>query len=71
MYNFYYVYQSLVILKRRHPVGLQKKNSKQKPVLKGRHFIYDVVEYSELKKQEKISVILTQYVEGIAYQNCL
>jgi len=53
-----------VILKRRHPVQLQKKNSKQKPILKGRHFIYDVVEYPELKKREKINVILTQNVEG-------
>jgi len=60
--------RSLVILKRRHPVQLQKKNSKQKPVLKGRHFIYDVVEYPELKKRKKMNVILTQYVEGLGHQ---
>jgi len=53
-----------VILKRRHPVPLQKKNSKQIPILKGRHFIYDVLEYPEMKKRENINVILTQYVEG-------
>lgn len=52
------------MLKRRHEVSLQKKGSKQKPVLKGRHFIYDVVEYTEVIKRPKMDVILTKYVEG-------
>ncbi|XP_060864818.1 large ribosomal subunit protein bL9m [Metopolophium dirhodum] len=60
--------RTLIILKRRHPVQLQKKNSKHKPILKGRHFVYDIVENPERMKREKIDVILTQYVEGLGHQ---
>lgn len=60
--------RSLVILKRRHEVSLQKKGSKQKPVLKGRHFIYDVEEYTDVKKKEKMNVILTEHIEGIGHK---
>nr|BAH71425.1 ACYPI000891 [Acyrthosiphon pisum] len=60
--------RTLIILKRRHPVQLQKKNSKHKPILKGRHFVYDIVENPERMKKEKIDVILTQYVEGLGHQ---
>ncbi|XP_050436326.1 39S ribosomal protein L9, mitochondrial [Adelges cooleyi] len=56
--------RSLVLIKRRHPVQLQKKNSNQKPILKGRHFVYDV-EYLDNKKKENIDVILTSFVEGL------
>jgi large subunit ribosomal protein L9 len=51
-------------LQRRTKVPLHKKN--QRPTkLRGRHFNYDLVEYTSAKKQPNIDVILTTYVEGI------
>ncbi|XP_050535456.1 39S ribosomal protein L9, mitochondrial [Daktulosphaira vitifoliae] len=66
--TIYQFSRSLVILERRNPVQLQKKNSKQKPVLKGRHFVYDVVENLDIKKKENIDVILTSFIEGLGHK---
>jgi hypothetical protein len=52
------------VLKRRAPVPLYKKN--QSPTkLRGRHFNYELIEYTSSKKQPNIDVILTSYVAGI------
>ncbi|XP_018364538.1 PREDICTED: 39S ribosomal protein L9, mitochondrial [Trachymyrmex cornetzi] len=51
------------ILKRRNPVPLHKKNSKPHR-LRTRHFIYDLVEDTNVKKKEPLDLILTQYVAG-------
>ncbi|XP_011067305.1 PREDICTED: 39S ribosomal protein L9, mitochondrial [Acromyrmex echinatior] len=52
------------ILKRRHPVSLYKKNCKPHR-LKTRHFIYDLVEDTNVRKKELLDLILTQYVAGL------
>ncbi|KAJ8867397.1 hypothetical protein PR048_031198 [Dryococelus australis] len=52
------------ILKRRKPPGLSKIGQRPKP-LKYRHFIYDLVEDTSVKKQEIVDLILTDYVTGL------
>ncbi|KAK7867924.1 hypothetical protein R5R35_005276 [Gryllus longicercus] len=50
------------ILQRRTPPGLTKKN--KRPKLRSRHYVYDLVEDTNLRKQENLNVILTSYVQG-------
>ncbi|EAA04926.5 AGAP000950-PA [Anopheles gambiae str. PEST] len=52
------------VLKRRFPPNLYKKN--QKPgKLRGRHFVYDLVEDTTIKKKPNLEVVLTAFVEGV------
>ncbi|XP_078051589.1 mitochondrial ribosomal protein L9 [Augochlora pura] len=52
------------ILKRRYPALLHKKN--QKPhLLKTKHFIYDLVEDTNCRKQPAIDVILIDNINGV------
>ncbi|XP_012055340.1 PREDICTED: 39S ribosomal protein L9, mitochondrial [Atta cephalotes] len=52
------------ILKRRNPVPLHKKNAKPHH-LRTRHFIYDLVEDTNVKRKKPLDLILTQYVAGL------
>ncbi|XP_055628743.1 39S ribosomal protein L9, mitochondrial [Toxorhynchites rutilus septentrionalis] len=52
------------ILKRRTPPNLYKKNEKPTK-LRGRHFVYELVEDTTTKKKPDLEVILTAFVEGI------
>ncbi|KAL6255781.1 hypothetical protein P5V15_013024 [Pogonomyrmex californicus] len=52
------------ILKRRNPVPLYKKNSKPHR-LRSRHFIYDLVEDTNVKRKKPLDLILTEYVSGL------
>ncbi|XP_055601432.1 39S ribosomal protein L9, mitochondrial-like [Uranotaenia lowii] len=52
------------ILKRRTPPKLYKKNQKPEK-LKGRHFVYELVEDTTIKKKPNLEVVLTAFVEGI------
>ncbi|XP_053698294.1 39S ribosomal protein L9, mitochondrial [Sabethes cyaneus] len=52
------------ILKRRTPPKLHKKNEKPGK-LRGRHFVYDLVEDTNIKKKPNLEVVLTTFVEGI------
>lgn len=63
------VYQQLrttFILKRRWPVGLVKKGrdplSKR---MRARHFVYDLVEDTDVRKKKDLEVILTDFVPGV------
>lgn len=51
------------MLKRRWPPGLHKKNEKPK-VLRGRHYVYDLVKDTNIEKQPDINLILTSFVDG-------
>ncbi|ETN60084.1 39S ribosomal protein L9, mitochondrial [Anopheles darlingi] len=52
------------VLKRRTPPNLYKKN--QKPgKLRGRHFVYELVENRTVIKKPNLEVILTAFVEGV------
>lgn len=51
-------------MKRKYPLGLHKKN--QKPhVLKGRHYVYELVEDTNTRKRANLEVILTAYVDRV------
>lgn len=52
------------ILKRRLQPFPHKKNCKPK-FLKARHFIYELVEDTNVRKREPLNLILTQYVKGL------
>ncbi|KAK2580119.1 hypothetical protein KPH14_012397 [Odynerus spinipes] len=52
------------ILKRKNPVPLHKKNQRPK-LLKAKHFIYRLVEDTNVKKKEPIKVILTSDVKEV------
>lgn len=56
--------QNTFILKRRHAPYLHKINHSPR-AFKGKHFIYDLVEDTNVKKKEPIDLILTQYVKGL------
>ncbi|XP_053678496.1 39S ribosomal protein L9, mitochondrial [Anopheles nili] len=52
------------VLKRRTPPNLYKKN--QKPgKLRGRHYVYDLIEDTTVIKKPNLEVVLTTFVEGI------
>lgn len=52
------------ILRRRWPPPLHKKGGKV-PKMKGRHFVYDLVEDTSVKKKPDIRIVLNQFVEGV------
>lgn len=55
--------QNTFILKRRWPPKLHKKGSKPEK-LRGRHFVYDLVEDTSVRPKPNLEVILTSFVEG-------
>ncbi|CAG4953848.1 unnamed protein product [Parnassius apollo] len=52
------------VLKRRWPPPLHKKGGKPSK-LRGRHFVYDLVEDTNVRKKPDIKIILNQFVDGI------
>ncbi|XP_041969091.1 39S ribosomal protein L9, mitochondrial [Aricia agestis] len=52
------------VLKRRLPPPLHKKGGRPEK-LKGRHFIYELVEDTAVKKKDDVKVILNQFVDGV------
>lgn len=61
------IYQQIrntFVLKRKYPITFSKIGGHRK-LLKGRHYVYDLVENTECRKQQDIKLILTQYVEGL------
>lgn len=59
----HFVFQNTYILKRKYPAPLTKLG-KYPRKLRGKHYIYDLVEDLNAKPSEKVTVILTHYVEG-------
>lgn len=57
-------FQTTFVLKRKWPPGLHKKNAKPHK-LRGRNFVYELVEDTDVKKHEPMEIILTSYVEGL------
>ncbi|KAJ6637580.1 39S ribosomal protein L9, mitochondrial, partial [Pseudolycoriella hygida] len=61
---FFQPTRNTFILKRRWPVRLHGKN--QRPhALRGKNFVYDLVEDRSIKKRPNIELILTAFVSGI------
>ncbi|KAI8425024.1 hypothetical protein MSG28_006907 [Choristoneura fumiferana] len=60
----YFFLQTTFVLKRRWPPPLHKKGGKTTK-LRGRHFVYDLVEDKNVVRQPDMKVILNQYVEGV------
>ncbi|XP_069672003.1 large ribosomal subunit protein bL9m [Periplaneta americana] len=60
----YQQYRTTFILKRRWPPGLYKKGQTTRK-LKARHFVYDLVEDTNVRKKQELEVILTDYVAGL------
>ncbi|KAJ8714032.1 hypothetical protein PYW08_007652 [Mythimna loreyi] len=52
------------ILKRRNPIPLHKKGGRPSK-MRGRHFVYDLVEDTNVRRQPDIKVILSQFVDGV------
>ncbi|XP_045776412.1 39S ribosomal protein L9, mitochondrial [Maniola jurtina] len=52
------------ILKRKWPPPLHKKGGKPSK-LRARHFVYDLVEDTNVTKQPDVKVILSQFVDGV------
>ncbi|CAD0203914.1 unnamed protein product [Chrysodeixis includens] len=52
------------VLKRKHPLPLHKKGGKPTK-MRGRHFVYDLVEDTDIVKKPDIKVILNQFVNGV------
>lgn len=59
--------QNTFILRRRWPPPLHKKGGKV-PKMKGRHFVYDLVEDTSVKKKPDIRIVLNQFVEGLFFK---
>lgn len=55
--------QNTFILKRKWPPPLHKKGGKPSK-LRARHFVYDLVEDTNVTKQPDVKVILSQFVDG-------
>lgn len=53
------------MVKRKYPVGLQKKSLPHPDKLKHRHFIYEIIGSPYRKQLQPLDVILMDYVEGI------
>lgn len=51
------------VLKRRWPLKLYKKNEKPDR-LRGRHFVYDLIEDTGIKPLPELEVVLTTFVDG-------
>lgn len=56
--------QNTYILKRRWEPKLHKKNEKPSK-LRGRHFVYDLVEDTSTRPQINLDLILTSFVDGV------
>lgn len=56
--------QTAFILKRKTPPLLHKKGGLPKR-LKNKHYVYDLVQDTDILKQPNIDVILTEYVDGL------
>ncbi|XP_015116147.1 39S ribosomal protein L9, mitochondrial [Diachasma alloeum] len=54
------------VLKRKTPPPLYRKGSKP-PNMRARHFIYDLVEDTDLRQRPPLNLILTTYVEGLGH----
>ncbi|CAH2983400.1 unnamed protein product [Chilo suppressalis] len=52
------------VLKRRFPPSLHKKGGRV-PKMRARHFIYDLVEDTNVVKKAEVKVILKQFVSGV------
>nr|XP_021186397.2 39S ribosomal protein L9, mitochondrial [Helicoverpa armigera] len=52
------------ILKRTNPFPLHKKGGRPKK-MRGRHFVYDLVEDTNITKKPDIKVILNQFIDGV------
>lgn len=64
--NVYQQIRTTFILKRRWPPGLVKKGRDPSTKrLKARHFVYDLVEDTNVRKKKELEVILTEFVEGV------
>lgn len=63
------MYQTTFILKRRTSPGLSKKNRQPKP-LKAKHYVYDLVENTNVIREPDLKLILNSYVEGNGVQSC-
>lgn len=54
------------VLKRRWPVGLVKKGrDPSSKKMRARHFIYDLVEDTDVRKKKDLEVMLTDFVAGV------
>ena len=59
-------FRTTFVLKRRWPVGLVKKGSDPSSKrMRARHFIYDLVEDTDVRKKKDLEVILTDLVAGV------
>lgn len=56
--------QTVYVLKRRFPVPLHKKGEDPRP-LKAKHYVYELVEDTSVKKQPSLDVVLTSYIDGL------
>ncbi|XP_022121351.2 39S ribosomal protein L9, mitochondrial [Pieris rapae] len=61
--SFFQQIRNTFILKRRWPPPLHKKNGRV-PKLKARHFVYDLIEDTNINKKPDLKVILNQFVDG-------
>lgn len=52
------------ILKRRNPLPLHKKGGRPTK-MRGRHFVYDLVEDTNVTRKPDVKVILSQFVDGV------
>lgn len=58
-----FLLQNTFVLKRRFPPPLHKQGGKL-PKMRARHFIYDLIEDTNVRKKPDITVILKQFVDG-------
>lgn len=61
---FNLLFQTTFILKRKWEPLLHKKNQKPRK-LRAKHFVYDLVEDTLIKKSKQLEVVLTTFVEGV------
>lgn len=62
--TFSILQQNTYVLKRRWEPKLHKKNERPAK-LRGRHFVYDLIEDTSSRPQMKLDLILTSFVEGV------
>lgn len=60
---FYTIWQTTFILKRKNKIELHKTPGKMRP-MKARHFVYELVEDTNVRKKDPVKLILTKPVEG-------
>lgn len=64
--NFFLFLQNTFVLKRRWPPPLHKQGGKL-PKMRARHFIYDLVQDTNVLKKPDMTVILKDFVDGEQY----